>query len=305
MLLSRLASTILFYNLFNVSLALLYKGEVSTFNVAPNATSGGNAVVNTIYSTCVYYDVGGEVLSTGHRCVTTLVNYMVQALASAAETYTVVDVSSGPGMARVYSHGSNRRRDAKGEYTGDGDSDGSSAWLMESANVALSKRSPELRATHIARSLVHDTDGLATRFNVYGSDSALIAHTNGSHASASFGSDSKLHERAFLRTNFQYFTFGGVNGIKMQARGLNGSSTPAYVSDLQTFASNFANITDTSSNRAPFQEHDSWDFEVCDTSRRSLFYGKIVAEKDRPGNDYEEVTPIGCGSTAPSYNVSA
>ena len=281
-----LLSTASLYFLSSLALrsafAVVFQGEVSTFNALRNADSGGNAVVATIYSTCVWYDVNGEVIGTGPFCVSTLINYMLQAMASAAESYAVADASSGPGMVQEHSKESINRRssDKNDAYSG-------------RPNVSLAQHAPDLRVTHFTRSEVHPLDGAAAHLNVFGHDSALIVHTNGSHAYAAFEDVPALQERAFLRTNHQYFTFGGVNGIKMQARGLNGSATPAYVSDLQAFASQFANVTDKS-QRATFQENDSWDYEVCDISERPLFYGKIVAENNRPGSDYEDAKPIGC-----------
>lgn len=243
-------------------------------------------VVATIYSTCVWYDVDGEVIGTGPLCVSTLVNYMLQAMANAAESYAVADASSGRGMVQEHSGELNARQDSETDSAYNG-----------RPNSSLAQRAPDLRVTHFTRSEVHPLDGAAAHLNVYGNDSVLIVHTNGSHAYAGFEDVPTLQTRTFLRTNHQYFTFGGVNGIKMQARGLNGSATPAYVSDLQTFAFGFANVT-SGSQRATFQENDSWDYEVCDTSERPLFYGKIVAEKDRPGVDYEDGNPIGCKTAA-------
>ena len=269
-----------------MAFAVVFQGEVSTFNALRNASSGGNAVVATIYSTCVWYDVNGEVIGTGPLCVSTLINYMLQAMASAAESYAVADASSGPGMVQEHSGESITRRSNNKDDAHDG-----------RPNASLAQRASDVRVTHFTRSEVHPLDGAAAHLNVFGNGSALIVHTNGSHAYAGFEDFPTLQERAFLRTNHQYFTFGGVNGIKMQARGLNGSATPAYVSDLQTFASKFANVTEES-QRATFQENDSWDYEVCDTSERSLFYGKIVAEEDRPGGDYEDAKAIGCKTAA-------
>ena len=83
--------------------AVVFQGGVSTFNALRNADSSGNAVVATIYSTCVWYDVNGEVIGTGPLCVSTLIAYMLQAMASAAESYAVADASSGPGMVQEHS----------------------------------------------------------------------------------------------------------------------------------------------------------------------------------------------------------
>ncbi|KAM0708544.1 hypothetical protein Q7P35_005196 [Cladosporium inversicolor] len=179
--------------------AVVFQGEVSTFNALRNADSGGNVVVATIYSTCVWYDVNSEVIGTGPLCVSTLINYMLQAMASAAES----------------------RR----------------------PNASLAQHVPDLHVTHFTRSAVHPLDGAAAHLNVFGHDSALIVHTNGSHAYAAF------------------------------------EDVPAF-------------------QRATFQENDSWDYEVCDTSEQPLFYGKIVAEANRPGSDYEDAKPIGCKTVA-------
>ena len=155
--------------------AVVFQGEVSTFNALRNADSGGNAVVATIYSTCVWYDVNGEVIGTGPLCVYTLINYMLQAMASAAESYAVADASSGPGMVQEHSKESITRRssDKENAYSGP-------------PNASPAQHAPDLRVTHFTRSEIHPLDGAAAHLNVFGRDSALIVHTNGSHAYAAF-----------------------------------------------------------------------------------------------------------------------
>lgn len=175
MLLRKVSLSFLSSCILRSAFAIVFQGEISTSNALRNTTSGGNSVVATIYSTCVWYDVDGEVIGTGPLCVATLVNYMLQAMASAAEAYVVADASSGPGMVQEHSEDSITCRD--GEISNSHN---------ERANFFLDRRALDVRVKHLTRSEVHPRDGAAAHLNVYGNDSALVVHNNGSRACAGF-----------------------------------------------------------------------------------------------------------------------
>ncbi|KAK5111088.1 hypothetical protein LTR85_012263 [Meristemomyces frigidus] len=260
------------------------QGEVSTFTAVQEAS--GYAEVSELYDTCVWYDSDGGVAGKGATCVSTLVGYMFQAMAGAAIGTTVGTASNGSSNVQEFHNGSVGRRDY-----------GTYGTIIKTVNDALSSSSGSqgvLRATDITSSDVHELDGFAAHMNVHGDGTALVVHTNGTHALARFGNSSAVRRRDYLPTYNQWFTFNGVNGIKMQAHEINGTLDQAYVADLQSFASGFAGSSNGA--RPAFDESDSWDYQVCDTACYPLFYGKLIAEEIQPGNNYEDVTPLGCAT---------
>lgn len=255
-------SYILLLQVFNHAIAFDMKGDTSTINIQRSEASGGSKVVELLYDTCECYDGDNKKLSQGSQCVATLVDYMLRAVAFAAERYTAALVTTGKDNANQYS------------------------WddVVDTANDKSSKRSEAFHATHFTASEIHRRDGLAAHINVRGSDSALVVDTNGTHATAQLKPTS-LDKRSYLRTNFNYFKFDGVWGIKLQAHGINGSTTADYARDLTQFATKFATKDDT--KRGDFVMHNSWNFKVCNHLKQALFYGKIVAEEDKPSKEYE------------------
>jgi hypothetical protein len=132
-------------------------------------------VVATIYSTCVWYDVNGKVIGTSPFCVSTLINYRLQAIASAAKSYAIANTSSSPGIVQEHSKESINRQ-----------SSNKSDAYSRRPNASLAQHAPDLRVTHFTCSEVHPLDSAAAHLNVFGYDSALIVYTNGSHAYAAF-----------------------------------------------------------------------------------------------------------------------
>lgn len=128
---------------------------------------------------------------------------------------------------------------------------------------------------------------------MYGDDSTLFIDTNSSYAIATFDDGIHLGRRDLLPTDDHYYEFSGVNGLKLQAHGINIPSTSDYHSDVDAFAEHFA-----VSNMQPqpfFQQSDSWDIQACNKEETAtFFYGRLVAEMDRPGKNFEPMEPRGC-----------
>ena len=152
----------------------------------------------------------------------------------------------------------------------------------------------DMMATHVVPSHVHPTDGLAIRLNIKNDNTTLHLHTNGTHAMTLFDQDDELTKRDFLETGRNYFSFSGVDGLKAQGFVVNAPKDAQYAKDARTFAQQFA--VSNMMISPIMQAHDSWAIQVCNTQRTATFwYGKIVAELDRPGTNYEPMDPPGCG----------
>lgn len=253
---------VLLQSFFSYVNAAFYQGSMSTFRILPNETDDNQSIKN-LYNSCKCYSDSGTLISSDSVCVSTLVDYMLRAIAFTAESYTTASVASGKHKAMQFS------------------------WdeLVDATNADLSKRSSGFQATHVTSSELHRDGGIAAHLNIRSSDSALVVDTNGTHATAQLR-PSHLQSRSFLRTDFQYFEFEGVSGIRMQAQGLNGSATSAFTGDLTSFATLFA--------ENDFVEHDSWSFMVCDKTRTRLLYGKLTSrERDFTGA-YDNTQAIDC-----------
>ncbi|KAK0927415.1 hypothetical protein LTR29_017662 [Friedmanniomyces endolithicus] len=162
--------------------------------------------------------------------------------------------------------------------------------LASSASLAKS-----VRATHVERSNT-DPSTMIARTNVLGNNTALSIHTNGSHTSAVFAEVSPVNRPALMPTDYDYFTFGGVDGIKMTAQVVNGTlAQSAYVADLVHLTQDFVESTTDG-----FSNSDSWTYQFCNrTTFSPLFYGRIIAEQTVPEQrlGYEDAIPFNCSTT--------
>ncbi|KAK0301999.1 hypothetical protein LTR01_009036 [Friedmanniomyces endolithicus] len=166
----------------------------------------------------------GVEVNNGISCVTDLLAYMTVAMAGAAPGQTVADAWSGQGDVQEASAPAIRVRSADEHHP-----------LLEKINSMLASSAglaKSVRATHVERSNT-DPSTIVARTNILGNNTALSIHTNGSHTSAVFTVISPVNRPALMPTDYDYFTFGGVDGIKMTAQVLNGTlAQSAYVEDL-------------------------------------------------------------------------
>jgi len=162
--------------------------------------------------------------------------------------------------------------------------------LASSAGLAKS-----VRATHVERSNT-DPSTIIARTNILGNNTALSIHTNGSHTSAVFTEVSPVNRPALMPTDYDYFTFGGVDGVKMTAQVLNGTlAQSAYVEDLVHLTQDFVESTTDG-----FSNSDTWTYQFCNrTTFGPLSYGRIIAEQTIPEQrlGYEDATPFSCSTT--------
>ncbi|KAK0301740.1 hypothetical protein LTR01_009188 [Friedmanniomyces endolithicus] len=229
----------------------------------------------------------GVEISNGISCVTDLLAYMMVAMAGAAPGQTVADAWSGQGDVQEASAPAIRVRSADEHNS-----------LLEKINRMLASSAglaKSVRATHVERSNT-DPSTIIARTNILGNNTALSIHTNGSHTSAVFTEVSPGNRPALMPTDYDYFTFGGVDGIKMTAQVLNGTlAQSAYVEDLVHLTQDFLESTTDG-----FYNSDTWTYQFCNrTSFSPLFYGRIIAEQTVPEQrlGYEDATPFNCSTT--------
>lgn len=243
----------------NYVAAEFYEGSESSFRALRRGE--GQTNMTELYDSCQVHGDDGQVLSMGTPCLATLFDYMLRAVAFTVDEYTAASVKLGKHQAT--------------QSTGD---------IDDAMTQGLSKRSAEIHATHITPSSVHP-DGFAAHINVRSGDTGLVVHTNSSHATARL-EPLGASKRAYLRTDYKYFTFEGTGGIKMQAHNLNGSATEAYIADLTGYSQTFM---------GDFWKNDQWDFVFCSTAEQKLFQGMITRQNDGSfNNTYEESTAITC-----------
>lgn len=229
-------------------LAFHWVGGFGAF-VAYQTAFGNNQVVK-IYIICVEKKPSGIIDSTKVECVARVIKYMLEAIGSVVVGgFSVGTVESGSGGSQETNAPPPRKRGDKLDLSS-----------LEAINVQLTNVSTSghhLFATDVVVSDIPSFEGVAIRFNVYADDSTLHVHTSGSHAIATFDDGIHLGRRDLLPTSNHYFEFTGVNGLKMQAHGINHPSTPDYYSDLDAFAEHFAlwNMQP----RPIFKRRDSWD----------------------------------------------
>ncbi|KAK5711100.1 hypothetical protein LTR17_018557 [Elasticomyces elasticus] len=168
---------------------------------------------------------------------------------------------------------------------------------LQKINAMLASRSDRarpLRALSVERSIL-DPGTSTTHINILGNNTSLSVYTNGSYASAVFTKDPIADKRDQLQTNYDFFTFNGVDGVKITAQQLNGSFVdPDYNDDLLDHARNF--VQSATKN---FESSDAWTYQVCNKSASSpLFYGRIIAEMTVPEQrlGYEEVAAFSCST---------
>lgn len=264
--------------------AFYWAGSFSAF-VAYQKASGNDQAVR-IYLSCVEKRNSGVVESVKVECVARVVRYLLEAIGSVvAGGFAVGIVESGFGNGQQNDAPPSLKRGDKLDLSS-----------LEAINIHLTNVSTSghrLFATDVVESDTASFKGVAIRFNVHGDNTTLHVHTNGSHAVATFDDGVHLGRRDILPTNNHYYEFTGVNGLKMQAHGINHPNIPDYISDLKAFAEHFA-----LSNMQPrpiFQRSDSWDLQVCNKDKTAtFFYGRLIVEMNRPGNNFEPMDPPGC-----------
>ncbi|KAK3619327.1 hypothetical protein LTR56_024100, partial [Elasticomyces elasticus] len=95
-----------------------------------------------------------------------------------------------------------------------------------------SDRARSIRALSVERSNL-DPGTSTTHISILGNKTSLAVYTNGSYASAVFTKDPITDKRDQLQTNYDLFTFNGIDKVKITAQQLNGSSVdPDYNDDL-------------------------------------------------------------------------
>ena len=82
--------------------------------------------------------------------------------------------------------------------------------------------------------------GVAICFNVHVDNITLHVHSNGSHAIVTYDDSIHPRRRDFLSTNGPHYELTSVNGLKMQAYGVNDPSFSVYYSDLNADVDRFA-----------------------------------------------------------------
>lgn len=265
-------------------LAFHWVGGFSAF--VAYSTAFGNDQVAQIYISCVEKKNSGVVDSVRAECIGRVIKYLFRAIGSVVVGgFSVGTVESGSGNGQENEAAPPRKRNDKLDLSS-----------LEAINFHLTNVSTSghrLFATDVVVSDIPSFEGVAIRFNVHGDNTTLHVHTNGSQAIATFDNGIHLGRRDVLPTDNHYYEFTGVNGLKMQEHGINHPSTPDYYSDLNAFAEHFAR-----SNMQPrpiFQGSDSWDLQVCNKDKTAtFFYGRLIAEMNRPGNNFEPMDPPGC-----------
>ncbi|KAK1037918.1 hypothetical protein LTR74_018804 [Friedmanniomyces endolithicus] len=229
----------------------------------------------------------GAEINSGISCVTDLLAYMTVAMAGAVPGQTVADAWSGQGDVQEASAPAIRVRSADVHHSLLGKIN---SMLASGAGLAKS-----VRATHVERSNT-DPSTIIARTNILGNNTALSIHTNGSYTSAVFTAVSPVNRPALMPTDYDYFTFGGVDGIKMTAQVLDGTlAQSAYVEDLVHLTQDFVESTTDG-----FSNSDTWTYQSCNrTTFSPLFYGRIIAEQTVPEQrlGYEDATPFNCSTT--------
>jgi len=281
-----LTTTLLACALFHEALCQA-SWQSSTTSLQVNGTATGNQAVQAIYENCSELNGEGVEISNGISCVTDLLAYMTVAMAGAAPGQTVADAWSGQGDVQEASAPAMRVRSADEHPS-----------LLEKINSMLACSAglaKSVRATHVERSNT-DPSTMIARTNILGNNTALSIHTNGSYTSAVFTAVSPVNRPALMPTDYDYFTFGGVDGIKMTAQVVNGTlAQSAYVADLVHLTQDFVESTTDG-----FSNSDSWTYQFCNrTTFSPLFYGRIIAEQTVPEQrlGYEDATPFNCSTT--------
>jgi len=281
-----LTTALLAYALFHVALCQA-SWQSSTTSLQVSGTATGNQVVQAIYGNCSELNGEGVEINNGISCVTDLLAYMTVAMAGAVPGQTVADAWSGQGDVQEASAPAIRIRSADEHHP-----------LLENINRMLASSAglaKSVRATHVERSNT-DPSSIIARTNILGNNTALTIHTNGSHTSAIFTEVSPVNRPALMPTDYDYFTFGGVDGIKMTAQVLNGTlAQSAYVEDLIHLTQDFVESTTDG-----FSNSDTWTYQFCNrTTFSPLFYGRIIAEQTVPEQrlGYENATPFNCSTT--------
>ena len=267
---------------------VVYKGTFSNFVAQPARST--TAVVSDLYNECSETDDAGQILSTGSVCVARLVSCMLEALGTVADgSFSVAAVNSTVNTITTHtsrSEGtSHKREEASNNHT-------LQTFPHRLQNDAFAWTN--VRVTDVIPSRVHPNDGVALRMNVHGDDSTLHVHTNGTHAMARFESLGSVpaRKRDILDPQGSHFKFTAVKGLKMEAQGIQTDGDQSYMPDMTAFAYGFA----YGNGQTPiFQQGDSWTYEVCQkVVSTPSFYGRLIAELDGFGTNYESVSPLGC-----------
>ncbi|KAK4503222.1 hypothetical protein PRZ48_006650 [Zasmidium cellare] len=260
-------------------------GYGATGFFAWKATKGVD-VAKAAYKSCIEKTNDGSLTSTGAICVFDCVNYIFGAAASITSAgYGISIVESGIGMAKEEeSKDPPKKRNSIHARR-----------LLTAFNDELLKRHGDdngLRADAIVPSTLHPNDGYAVRMNVRNdAQDYLHLHTNGTHAAALFHSSPHTRRQGLLDTQYHYYTWSGLDGLKVEWHNIN--HDPNNKDDFPNIMSAWAR-----SDLMPspiLSNADLWDFEACNKpGTATFFYGRLVFEVNRPGFNYEDVQPRGC-----------
>jgi hypothetical protein len=147
------------------------------------------------------------------------------------------------------------------------------------------------RAVHIRPSNLHHTDGLAVRTNVRSGDATLHVHTNGSHATAAFTKDPvpSLGGRDAASIPGPEFQFEGLQGLKVQLKVVDMNAFNFSIDLLYELGLGMDGLT------PKLREYDSWALALCNNfSKEQTLWGKLIAEDNGAGDEYEEEGVINC-----------
>ncbi|KAK5163046.1 uncharacterized protein LTR77_010981 [Saxophila tyrrhenica] len=226
-----------------------------------------NDVVLSLYEGCIER-VAGDLVASQSVCVARLLSHMLQSIATVAEDYHLVTEARNNGS--ITTSAANARRGVPSEQRGS----------------QRPEERMEIRATDTGKPSTHLKNGQAHEMNVRRDDTSLYIHTNGSHAVAGFGSDPETSRAK--RDEEGDFAFTIVQGVKIQAQGLEGSRPDGCMQDLIAYAYSIAFAIQD------FKYSNSWRYAVCDKVGKELFYGRIVVEIDAFDASFETVESPGC-----------
>lgn len=260
----------------------VYEGSFSTFT-AQNTTSL-TSVVDGLYGNCIELGAGGVVTSNGNLCVARLLSHMLQAVSTVAQgSFAIANATSVTTSAATEPSSRPNKRD-------------SVRLTPLSSTVPWQNDGVQIRGMDVVRSDVHPHHGFAVRTHVHSGASTLYVHHNGTHAMAKFEDGEISLKRRIstpLQTQGHHYEFAGVQGIKLEAHGLDAANDLSHLPDMLGFAYGFA-YGDGST--ASLKNGDSWVYQVCENvAKKALFYGKLVVELDKFGMNYEQINAIGCG----------
>ena len=272
----------------------VYAGTSST--LVTQMTQTNVDVVQGLYDGCTELDDDGAIVSSGPVCVARIISCMLEAVATVSDgSFAAAGATSAGdtfGNFSAQPPGMVRKRDSRAVIASTPGSP------MPRRDVA-SRVVQNIHIADIERSDLHPDDGFAFQTNVHSDNATLFVDHNGTHATARFRQAGNMssRKRDSYSTGGTQFKFTGVQGIKMEAQGLNAhENNLQYRADLTAFSYGFAYGDGAT---PPFKEGDVWTLKLCTTTApRGVFYGRIIAENDPFVTKYETVDPIDCSAAS-------